>query len=121
MAHHCDALVVCCIDFRFQQYIRRFTDQKLAGKTFDLVGFAGATKYLDNILGQIDISVKLHKIKEVYLMHHQDCGAYGDQDSLKRHRADLIKAKQAILKHHPHLKVFMYYLTLDGQFQPITD
>lgn len=46
MAHHCDALVVSCIDFRFQKYIRNWLDTNLADKTFDYVGFAGGVKNL---------------------------------------------------------------------------
>jgi carbonic anhydrase len=117
--HTCDAIVVCCIDFRFQKFIRDFTDKNLAGMTFDMVGFAGSTKDLDTVLKQIDISVRLHHISEVYLIHHEDCGAYGAESTPTRHRSDLIKAEKEILKAYPNLKVNLYYLHLDGQFESI--
>lgn len=120
MTHKCDAIVVNCIDFRFQKYIRDWIGTWLNGKTFDFVGFAGATKDLATIMGQIDISVKLHQITEVYLIHHEDCGAYGDQSTPDRHRQDLIKAKQAIQAKYPYLRIHMYYLHLDGRFEEIT-
>jgi carbonic anhydrase len=86
MSHHCQAIVVCCIDFRFQKFIRQWTDENLKGKTFDLVGYAGSTKDLDTILGQIDISVSLHHISQVVLIHHEECGAYGVESHRKTYR-----------------------------------
>jgi len=90
MSHICDAIIVCCMDFRFQKYIRKWTDENLPDKTFDLVGFAGSTKNLETILSQIDISVNLHKTKEVILIHHEECGAYGAESTLEKHTEDLL-------------------------------
>lgn len=119
MAHTCDSVVVTCIDFRFQKYIRDWTDRVLKNKTFDLVGFAGSTKELVTVMKQIDISVKLHRIKEVYLIHHQDCGAYGAESTPERHAQDLRKARGKILERHPGLEVSLYYLHFDGTFDPV--
>jgi len=116
MMHKCDAIVVCCIDYRFQKYIRRWTDENLKDKTFDLVGFAGSTKDLETVLEQIDISVNLHGISEVVLIHHEECGAYGLESSPERHSQDLLKAKEAILTKYPTLNVMLFYLKLDGVF-----
>lgn len=119
MAHTCDAIVVSCIDFRFQKYIKDWTETNLRGKTYDYVGFAGSTKNLDTIMEQIDISVRLHSIKEVYLIHHEECGAYGAESTPERHAEDLKKAKLEILSKYPELKVNIYYLHLDGTFEEI--
>ncbi len=119
MAHIANAIVVCCIDFRFQKFIRRFTDEKLPGKTFDLVGYAGSTKELDTVMGQIDISVRLHQITQAVLIHHEECGAYGAESTPKRHGADLQKAKNAILAKYPNLQVDLYYMKLDGSVEAI--
>src|SRR3990167_10639875 len=100
--HKCNAMVVCCIDFRFQKYIRDWTDKHLTNKTFDLVGFAGSTKDLDVVMKQIDISVRLHKIKQIVLIHHEECGAYGKQSTPKRHAADLLKAQRTISAKYPN-------------------
>ena len=119
MSHHCYAVIVCCIDFRFQKYIRKWTDEALKGQTFDLVGFAGSTKDLETILGQIDISVRLHHISRVVLIHHEECGAYGIDSTLENHTADLLKAKSAILSRYPQLDISLYYLKLNGEFTSI--
>lgn len=117
MAHTCDALVVSCIDFRFQKYIRDWLDTNLAGKTFDYVGFAGGVKNLPTILEQLAISVRLHSIKQVILMNHEACGAYGSESTPENHARDLRKAKETILKIYPDLQVATYYLHLDGTFE----
>lgn len=119
MSHIADAIVVVCIDFRFQKFIRHWTDKNLAGKTFDYVGLAGATKNLETVLGQIDISVRLHQIKEAVLIHHEECGAYGTDSTLERHTQDLKKAREEIIRKYPNLQVDLYYLHLNGEFETV--
>jgi carbonic anhydrase len=119
MAHVCDAIVVSCIDFRFQKFVQKWLNKNLKDKTFDYVGFAGSTKDLPTVMKQIDISAKLHLIKEVHLIHHENCGAYGELSTPERHEKDLNKAKKKILSKHPKMKVFLYYLHLDGKFEII--
>jgi len=117
--HTCDAIVVCCIDFRFQKYIRNWTDTHLKDKTFDLVGFAGSTKNLETVLEQIGISVRLHEIKEVVLIHHEECGAYGAESTPERHRNDLTLAKKEIQNTFPSVKTKLFYLHLSGEFEEV--
>jgi len=117
--HKCDALIVACIDFRFQKYLKNWLKKNFQNKTYDYVGFAGATKNLDIIIGQLDISVRLHQIKEVVLINHEDCGAYGVDSTHDRHSADLLKAKKLIVSKYPNLSVSLFYLHLDGEFEEI--
>lgn len=119
MAHIADAFVLSCIDFRFQKYIREWLDIHLTDKTFDYVGFAGGVKDLDTIMKQLDISVRLHDIKHVILMNHEECGAYGAESTPENHARDLGKAKEAILAKYPHLTVDLYYLHLNGDFEEV--
>ena len=117
--HTCDAFVVACIDFRFQKYIRDWLEKNLQNKTYDYVGFAGGSKNLETIMGQLDISVRLHQVKEVVLIHHEECGAYGAESNRERHAIDLIKAKKTIAAKYPNLLISLYYLHLDGVFEKI--
>ncbi len=119
MAHSCDALVVSCIDFRFQKYIREWLDKNLTDKTFDYVGFAGGVKNLNTILEQLAISVRLHNIKQVILINHEECGAYGTESTPENHARDLKKAKEIISGKYPQLHIYTYYLHLDGEFEEI--
>lgn len=118
-AHTCDAFVVACIDFRFQKYIKDWLGENFQNKTYDYVGFAGSTKNLDIIMGQLDISIRLHHISQVVLIHHEECGAYGMESTHDRHAKDLRIAKKTILEKYPNLKVNLYYLHLDGEFEAI--
>ena len=91
----------------------------MANKTYDYVGFAGGTKNLETILEQIKISARLHNIKQVILINHEDCWAYGAEGTPSKHCQDLYKAKEAILKLFPYMHVDLDYLHLDGEFDPV--
>jgi carbonic anhydrase len=116
--HTCESIVVACIDFRFQNFLREWLDDNL-DKGYDYVGFAGSTKELETVMNQVDISVRLHNIKQAHLIHHEDCGAYGTESTFERHTQDLKKAKAEILEKHSDLRVSLYYLRLDGTFENI--
>lgn len=118
-AHTCDACVVSCIDFRLQKHLCQWTDKYLAGKTFDFIRLAGASKELEIILKQIDISFRLHKITEVVLIQHEDCGAYGNENAHEEQIKDLKKAREKILEKYPHFKIDLYYLYLNGEFEVV--
>jgi len=120
MAHITDCCIVACIDFRFQKYIKDWIEKNLPGKTYDYIGFAGATKDWETIKNQIDISKRLHQIKQLILIHHEECGAYGDESTPKSHAQDLRKARGKILASYPDIKVDLYYLHLDGTFEPVS-
>lgn len=117
--HTCDALVVCCIDFRFQKYIHAWLDREMKDKTYDLVGYAGSTKNLSAIIEQVKISKSLHHISQAVLIHHEDCGAYGAESTLERHTQDLHKAKDEIHKLYPDIDIVLLYLHLDGQMDKV--
>jgi len=119
MPHTCDALIVSCIDFRFQKFKHAWLDKNMAGKTYDSIGFSGATKDLKTIIEQLDFSERLHHYNQVILIHHEDCGAYGKESTYDQHVADLQKAKMVINALYPNLQVDMYYLHLDGTFEMI--
>lgn len=117
--HISDALIVACIDFRFQKYIRKWLDKNMANKTYDYVGYAGASKDLKTIMMQLDISVRLHHINQVVIIHHEDCGAYGKESTHEKHSKDLKKAQTVINAIYPDLHIDLYYLHLDGKFEKI--
>ena len=72
------------------------------------------------ILRQIGISKKLHHIREIILMNHEDCGAYGGrttfssaEEERKRHFEDMQRAASLIRKTHPDLTVKAVLATID--------
>lgn len=120
-AHTCDAIVVTCIDFRFQKYIREWLDKNLGKKTYDFLSYAGGVKDLEVVLKEIDVSEKLHNIHHVILINHEDCGAYGIQGTVERHTKDLLRAKEKILEKHPDLNVNLYFMHIRGKVEEIVE
>lgn len=119
--HIAQALVVTCIDFRVQEAINKWISENFPLKSFDRVALVGGVKNLETILGQIDIAVRLHHIKKVILINHEDCGAYGEAGTSQKHAEDLKAAKTKIKETYPNLEVESYYLHLDGTFESISD
>lgn len=116
--HHCEAIVVTCIDFRLQETIIKWLSENFQPKTYDRVALAGGVKDLNTVLGQIDIAVRLHHIKKVVIINHEDCGAYGPEGRIDHHVRDLKQVKKQISEQFPNLEVETYYLHLDGTFEP---
>ena len=117
--HTCNALVVTCMDFRLQDFINDWISKNIPPKAYDRVAFAGGVKNLETILGQVEISKRLHDIKKVILINHEDCGAYGEAGTPEKHTEDLKNAAEKIKETHPDLAVETYYLHLDGIFEKV--
>lgn len=117
--HNAEAIIVTCIDFRLQEAINGWIAQNFAPKTLDRVALGGGVKNLEIILGQIDIAVRLHHIRRVVLINHEDCGAYGASGNPERHAQDLKDAAIKIQQKYPDLEIETYYLHLDGSFEKI--
>lgn len=118
--HGCEAIVITCIDYRFQEYIHNWLEEHFQPKTYDRGAFVGAAKSLKTILEQIGVAKRLHHIKKAVLINHEDCGVYGSKAHIDHHIEDLQQASKTIKDHFPNLEVETYYLHLDGTFEPIS-
>jgi hypothetical protein len=94
-SHHADAMILTCIDFRFSHLIVDYMDSLTPpGKprlTYDQVILAGASlgvfsgvfpQWAATFWDHLAVSIKLHKIKQVYLLDHRDCGGYREFGAL---------------------------------------
>ena len=129
--HSCTTFVLRCMDFRLGAgEIRQVLFEADAVPAhFDEMTVAGGVKSLvtpqlesdrDFILRHIELSRKLHNIKNVVLVNHQDCGAYGgssalanEGEELKAHSADLRQAAKIIKQRFPDLTVQTYLAKLN--------
>ena len=68
---------------------------------------------------QIKISKRLHDIKEVILINHEDCGGYGQEGTHEKQSHDLIEATDKIKTEFPDLQVQTFYLHLNGTFEKL--
>lgn len=100
-----DAVIVWCFDCRFKNGLKALENEfKL--KNTDLIIVAGGAKNISNpekptdkdfILDQIEKSIKLHHAKKIFLMAHDNCGAYGNT-SKEKVLEDLLRAKKIVSK-----------------------
>ena len=121
MPHACKALVIRCMDFRFISAINEYLESKNLLNHCDIVAAAGAVKNfaspeheLDRefLMRQIDIAKRLHGIREVILINHTDCGAYGGrkaftsrEEEREKHSEELRAAATMVAERYPSLAI----------------
>jgi len=115
----CEALVVHCIDYRLQKYLNDWLDKNPGAGNYDRVAIAGGVLDIYPVLKQIELAVRIHRIKKVILVNHEDCRAYGSTGTFERHKADLTEAERKVHALHIDLIVEKYYLKLDGTFEQV--
>ncbi len=115
----CEALIITCKDWRFQHFFDQWIGENLGYGNYDRVGFAGGVKSWDILMSQVETARRLHDIRRVILVNHEDCGAYGPQGTLERHTADLHHARSVIRASIPDLDVELYFARLSGSFERI--
>ena len=116
--HTCEAVVVHCYDFRLQHFLNDWLTKRFGIKNYDRISLPGGVREFAYVQPQIQLSYRLHNIKKVILINHEDCGAYGQLGTKERHMSDLAYAEHAITS-SLHLNVEKYYLHLNGEFERI--
>lgn len=112
--HKTQALAIHCIDFRFQQMIsEHLAESGLTGQ-FDRISLPGASKDLDQVLQYAQVSIRLHDPDQVLIYEHQDCGAYGQDNSLETHRQSTANLANALKDIKPRLKIETFFATFEG-------
>jgi carbonic anhydrase len=111
--HDSEALIVHCMDHRFQEAFHSFANEQFADCGYDNLSLAGGVKDKLEVLKHVDLAVKLHHIKKVYLCNHQNCGAYQvfadeNQEQLA-HFHDLADVANTIQKKYPNLIIRTLY------------
>ena len=119
MANHCETIVVHCMDYRIQGFLNNWLESNLPARCYDRVAIAGGVYDVYDVIRQVDIADRLHQIKKVVFINHEDCGAYGLEGNDEKHEVDLRKAREKINKLFPHLIVDLFYLNLNGRFEHI--
>lgn len=115
--HTCEAVVVHCMDFRLQHFLNDWLTKRFGIKNYDRISWAGGVREFAIVQPQIQMSSRLHNVKRVILINHEDCGAYGETGTKEHHISDLTYAEYAVQS--LHLEVEKYYLHLNGEFERI--
>ena len=126
-----EAMVLSCIDPRFQPIVYNYLKKrKLNGKysLFSIVGAAiGVTtpkfrKWHKTFLDNLETSIKLHKIKKLIVINHRDCGAakiingkkkFNNLNETKIHENSFIEIKNRFKNKYPNLKIETFLATLN--------
>lgn len=132
MSHKCEAALITCEDFRLHQrkdgrnYVADFI--KKLNIDCDLITRGGAVQDLVrpkkenfdfSLLRDAEVSAKLHSAKIIYLLNHEDCGAYSGmnfatrEEELEQHYNDLMIAKKIILARFPEAEIRLYFAELE--------
>ena len=129
------AMVLSCIDPRFQPIVYNYLKKKkLMGKysAFTIAGSAvGVTanrfkKWHKVFWENFDTSVKLHNIKKLIVINHRDCGAakiingkkeFSTINETKVHKTSFQKLKKIFKKKYPKLKIELKLVSLNKKIQ----
>jgi hypothetical protein len=128
-----DAAVVWCFDHRFDLVLRKLL-KKIGVESFDPILVAGGAKNLASavnederqfVLGQIRSSIRLHGTKNVILMLHTDCGAYGglaafnnsEEQEAEHHRQEMHNAVACLKAEIPEVEVRSFFVDFDGVWE----
>ena len=127
------ALVLSCIDPRFQLLVHNhLKKRKLTGKysAFTIAGAAvGVThnkfkKWHKTFYENLTTSIQLHKIEKLIVINHKDCGAakiangkkeFNDLNEKKIHQNSFSKLKKEIKKRFPKLKIELNLISLESK------
>ena len=118
-----EAMVLSCIDPRFQPKVYKYLkNKKLTGKysSFTIAGAGvGVThkkfkNWQSTFLENLSTSIKIHKIKKLIVINHEDCGGAKIVNNGKKfdriienkiHKNSFKKIKSIINKKFPNLKI----------------
>ena len=125
-----EAMVLSCMDPRFQPKVYKYLKtKKLTGKysAFTIAGAAiGVThkkfkKWHSTFIDNLSTSIKLHKIKKIIVINHEDCGAakivngkkkLNSISENKKHPESFKKIKKVLKKRFPTLNINFKILSL---------
>ena len=125
-AHHCEAAVICCIDFLFWRETADFVKSELGIKDFDFPKLPGSAKAInecaegDTVNKCLSVPCDLHQVEKIVIVNHADCGAYGgsakfngdSEAEQKFHEGELRRAKDKSQTQFPDKEVILVYAKL---------
>ena len=135
MSQKYKAMVLSCIDPRFQPIVFNYLKKKkLVGKysSFTIAGSAiGVTakkfnKWHKVFWENLNTSIKLHKIKKLIVINHRDCGvakilknkkSLNEPNETNVHKISFIKIKKLFKKKYPKLKIETVLISLNKKIE----
>ena len=129
------AMVLSCMDPRFQHLVHNhLKKKKLTGK-YSALTIAGAAvgvthnkfkKWHNTFYDNLATSIQLHKIEKLIVINHKDCGAakivngkkeFNSLNELKIHKNSFDKIKKLLKNKHPKLKIELGLISLNKKLE----
>lgn len=128
-------MVLSCIDPRFQSIVYNYLNKKkLKGKYSSFIiagGSIGVTSkkfksWHKTFWENLYTSIKLHKITQLIVINHYDCGAakivnkkkiFNLKNEKKIHQASFAEIKKIFKKKHPKLKIDLNIISLNKKLE----
>ena len=136
--HKAKALVITCMDFRFQNAIRGYLKKNGILGDCDRIVIAGGSRdfvcpvkpqFSSYVWTQLELSLKLHDPKEVIVIDHQDCGGYAQDGKIpkgvskdkdeKGHIKVFVKFKKLFNAKYPLKPIRFLNISLDGIIEEV--
>ena len=127
------AMVLSCMDPRFQTKVSNYLKRKKLNNKYSAFKIAGSAvgvtaskfkKWHTTFWENLNTSVKIHRIEKLIVINHKDCGAakivngrkeFTPQNEMKIHEYSFEKIKLNLKKKHPRLKVELNLMSLNGR------
>ena len=128
-----NAMVLSCMDPRFQHLVYNHLNKKKLIDKYSAFTIAGAAvgvthnkfkKWHKTFYDNLSTSIKLHQIEKLIVINHKDCGAakivngkkaFNITNEQKIHKESFSKLKKEIKKKFPKLKVELNLMSLKGK------
>ncbi len=107
-------LAIHCIDLRFQKSVDEDIKTRVPYGEFDRISWPGASIDFENVKKACAISLKLHDPEDIIIYEHEDCGAYGEDNSPQTHKQNAQKLAGALKEIKPGLQVITLIATFEG-------
>ena len=127
------AMVLSCIDPRFQHLVHNYLKKKKLSEKYSAFTIAGAAigvthnkfkKWHKTFYDNLSTSIKLHEIEKLIVINHKDCGAakiangkkvFNIINEKKIHKDSFSKLKKKIKKRFPKLNVDLNLMSLESK------
>ena len=127
------AMVLSCMDPRFQHLVNNYLKKKKLTEKYSAFTIAGAAvgvthskfkKWHNTFYDNLATSIQLHKIEKLIVINHKDCGAakiangkkeFSTENEKNIHQDSFSKLKKEIKKRFPKLKVELNLIALDSK------
>ena len=129
------AMVLSCIDPRFQPIVYNYLKRKKLNGKYSSFTMAGssigvtATKFKrwhKTFWDNIDTSIKIHQIKKLIVINHRDCSAakiingnkeFSKINETKIHKDSFKKIKKIFKKKYPKLSIELNIISLNTRIE----